>query len=178
MKIFYINTDKYNVDENILEMFLTGRKFSSAEKKKQHCLGRFIIDKVAREVFNIENSTLEIVNNKPRFKYSTVHFSISHSKNIVLVAFDKNPVGVDVEFMKERNFNEIFARYNYRKENISKELFYKFWTEYEAAIKLQGTPKTKVTNIFEKEFMLSVVGNFEEEISIYELTENGFELSK
>lgn len=171
MKIFYADTNKFNIDEKILKSFLKDRKFTSAEKEKQHCFGRLLIQTVAKEFFNIENHELEIINKKPRFKNSDIQFSISHSQNIVLAAFDKNPIGVDIEFMKERNFKELFARYNYKGENISKELFYKFWTEYEAGIKLQGTPKTKLTIPFLNSFMLTVAGNFEDDYKIFELTE-------
>ena len=103
-----------------------------------------------------------------------MNFSISHSENIILVAFDENPIGADIEVMKERNFKELFARYNYKGEKISKELFYKFWTEYEAGIKLQGTPKTKENFPLLSNFMVTVAGNFEEKFEIFELTENGF----
>lgn len=171
MNIFYTDINKLNIDEQTLKSFLKDRKFTSVEKEKQHCLGRMLIQTVAKKFFNIENTEIEIVNKKPRFKYSNIQFSISHSQNIVLAAFDKNPIGADIEFMKERNFKELFARYNYKGEKISKELFYKFWTEYEAGIKLQGTPKTKLTIPFLDSFMLTVAGNFEDDYKIFELTE-------
>lgn len=174
MKIFYVDSAKYEIEKNILKSFLKDRKFSSVEKEIQHCYGRFLLEKVAKEVFGIENTELEIINKKPRFKFSDIHFSISHSENIILIAFDKNPIGIDIEIMKERNFKELFARYNYKGENISKELFYKFWTEYEAGIKLQGTPKTKINFPLLETFMVTVVGNFDENYEIFELTKDGF----
>ena len=111
---------------------------------------------------------------KPYFKNSNLQFSISHSENIVLVAFDNNPVGADIEIMKDRNFKDIFARYNI-KENATKELFYTFWTEFEAKLKLQETPKTKIHFPFQDKFMVSVAGDFNENnYGIYELTSDGF----
>ena len=174
MEVFYIDTNKYKLEKDFLETFLKDRKFSSKEKQKQHCYGRFLVEKVAKEVYKIENPELEIVNKKPRFKYSQINFSISHSENIILVAFDKNPIGADIEIMKERNFEELFARYNYKGKNLSKELFYKFWTEYEAGIKLQGTSKTKVNFRLADNFMVTVCGNFEDDYKLTELTENSF----
>ena len=174
MKIFYVDSAKYEIEKEILKSFLKDRKFSSTEKEIQHCYGRFLLEKVAKEIFEIENTELEIINQKPRFKFSDIHFSISHSENIILIAFDKNPIGVDIEIMKERNFKELFARYNYKGENISKELFYKFWTEYEAGIKLQGTPKTKINFPLLETFMVTAVGNFDENYEIFELTKDGF----
>lgn len=174
MKIFFVNSAQYIIDENLLKSFLKNRVFSSKDKEKQHCYGRFLVDKIAKEIYKIEDTELEVINKKPRFKNSNLNFSISHSENIILVAFDENPIGADIEVMKERNFKELFARYNYKGEKISKELFYKFWTEYEAGIKLQGTPKTKENFPLLSNFMVTVAGNFEEKFEVFELTENGF----
>ncbi len=172
MDIFYINIDKIQIDEK--KLLPSEKKFSSQQKEKQHLLGRYLIDKVAKEFFDIENTELKIINNKPKFKYSKLEFSISHSQNIVLAAFDNNPVGADIEFMKERNFKEILKRYNFKNLNATKEQFYEFWTQYEAGIKLQGTPKTKITIPFLNNFMLTVAGNFDEKFKVFELKEDGF----
>ena len=176
MKIFYIDSEKYVLDKDFLKTFLKDRKFSSYKKEREHCYGRFLIKTVGRKFFNIENTELEIVNKKPKFKLSDIQFSISHSENIIVAAFDKNPVGVDIEIMKSRNFPEIFARYNVKGIEITKEMFYQYWTEYEAKIKLQGEVKTKLSTPFLNNFMLSVSGDFDEKYEIYEVNENGFNL--
>ena len=173
MKIFYIDTEKYLIDIDFLKSF-ADRKFLSEEKEKQHCFGRFLVKSVAKDFYKLCDFQIETVNKKPRFKNNKLQFSISHSENIVLAAFDENPIGADIEFMKERNFKELFAWYNYKGENITEELFYRFWTQYEAGIKLQGSPKTKITTELENNFMLSVVGNFDETYEIYKLTQSGF----
>lgn len=157
MKIFFINTNKYPLENNILE------QYAEQNKKQQHCYGRYLVHNVAKKVFGIENSEIEIINKKPRFKNSKLQFSISHSENMIIVAFDENPIGTDIEIMKERNFRDLFARYNIKSD--SKELFYKYWTEYEATIKLQGIPKTKIHKQIDN-FMLSVVGDFDENYEI------------
>ena len=173
MKIFYLDINEYSVDIDLLKSF-GDRKFLSEKKEIQHCYGRFLVKTAAKEFFKLNDTEIVIVNKKPRFKNSELHFSISHSNNIVMAAFDENPVGLDIEFMKERNFKEIFERYNYKGKNISKELFYKFWTEYESDIKLQGSPKTKITFPFKDNFMVTVAGNFDENYQIYEFSKTGF----
>lgn len=173
MKIFYIDINEYSADMDFLKRF-ADRKFLSEKKEMQHCYGRFLVKTAAKEFYKIEDTEIEIVNSKPRFKNSELNFSISHSNNIVMAAFDENPIGLDIEFMKERNFKEIFERYNYKSKNISKDVFYKFWTEYEAAIKLQGSPKTKITFSFKDNFMVTVAGNFDENYKIYEFSNTGF----
>ncbi len=175
MNIFYINIENFNIENaDLRSMVNSDKKFLSYQKEKQHLLGRYLIAKAGKDFFKIENTELKIINNKPRFKYSNIQFSISHSQNIVLAAFDKNPVGVDIEFMKQRNFYEILKRYNFKNPNASKEQFYEFWTEYEAGIKLQGTPQTKISFTFLNNFMLTVAGNFEKEFKIFELKEDAF----
>ena len=173
MKIFYLDINEYSADMYFLKSF-GDRKFLSEKKEMQHCYGRFLVKTAAKEFYKIEDTQIEIVNSKPRFKNSELNFSISHSNNIVMAAFDENPIGLDIEFMKERNFKEIFERYNYKSKNISKDVFYKFWTEYEAAIKLQGSPKTKITFSFKDNFMVTVAGNFDENYKIYEFSNTGF----
>lgn len=168
MQVFYVDTNEYNVDEKVLEKYKT-KKFGSKEKEHQHLIGRYLLEKIAKDVYKVENTETEIVNKKPKFKYSDLQFSISHSKNIVLIAFDKNPVGADVEKMRDRNFKDIFKACNHEETNITKENFYKFWTEYEAKIKLQDTPKITTTTQIEDDFMLTVVGNFDEKYEIVKM---------
>lgn len=170
MEIYYINTKEYKPKKEIIEKYKTNEK-KSCKKEEQHLIGRFLVDKIGEEKYGIKNREIEIINKKPRYKYSNIQFSISHSEDIILAAFDSNPIGADVEEMKERNFEEIFKRYNYKTEKITKEKFYEFWTEYEATIKLQGTFKTKISKKIEEKYILTVVGNFDENYSINKLNE-------
>ena len=174
MKIFFVNIEQYKLDENILKNIKTDRKFSCTKAQTQHRYGRFLVEQVAKNIYNIENSELEIINKKPTFKFSNINFSISHSDNIVIIAFDNNPVGIDIEIMKERNFAEIFSRYNYKGTDISKQTFYKFWTEYEACIKLQTSAHKKINFPLLENFMVSIAGNFENNFELFELCEKGF----
>lgn len=174
MKIFFVNIDQYLIDKNILKKSISNRKFTSTKAKTQHCYGRFLVEHVAKNIYNIQDSTLEIIDKKPKFKFSDINFNISHSENIVMVAFDDNPIGIDIEIMKDRNFEEIFARYNYKGNDISKQTFYKFWTEYEACIKLQTSAHKKINFPLLENFMVSIAGNFENNFELYELTQNGF----
>ena len=158
MKIFYININEFPLEETILG------QYAEQNKKQQHCYGRYLVHNVAKKVFGIDNTEIEIVKKKPKFKYNNLQFSISHSENMVIAAFDEKPLGADIEIMKERNFKDLFARYNI--QSNSKELFYTYWTEYEATIKLQGIAKSKIHTTIDN-FMISVVGDFEEN---YEIT--------
>jgi len=84
-----------------------------------------------------------------------MYFSISHSQNIVMAAFDDFPCGIDLEKIKNINLKNFSKRYNKNFKTLVD--FYKFWTEYEAEIKLQCSPKSKYSMLFENEFAAACV---------------------
>ena len=178
MDIFYLNLDNFlgtlTKDELLNFILLYGNpKYKSEKRRIEHAFGRFLVKTVAREFYGIENSEIKIRNSKPYFAASDLHFSISHSKDIVLVGFDKNPIGVDVELMKKRKLKEILAHINLKVNDVSEELFYRYWTAYEAKIKLQSEVKASCTFKLLPQYMLSILSNQDLEISkilkIYEL---------
>ncbi|MBQ9246733.1 hypothetical protein IJ182_10755 [bacterium] len=142
----------------------------------QHEIGRKIIEYVAKNLYKINNSEIEIINNKPQFKYSSKQFSISHSKNIVMVAFDDFPVGLDVEFIKPRDYNSLAKRMNFVLDEDNINCFYKRWTQYEAEYKLGCKPFSIDSRLFIDTYMLSVCSsvknNIGENIHIQQLIES------
>lgn len=155
MEIFFINSENFKLKDT--QNFST--KFSSEKRKTQHILGRFLVKYAAKNYYKISDTEIEIKNNKPQFIQNSINFSITHSKNIVMAVFDKNPVGIDVEYMKPRDFEKIFKHYNIEIKNPSKETFYRFWTEYEAQIKLQQTVKSSFSAEFPQGFIMSAASN-------------------
>lgn len=160
MKIFYI---KINNNEKC-----TKHNF----KKLQSQIGRLITKFVAEYFYNIEDTSIIIENKKPKFENASLCFNISHSNNIVAVAFDSFPLGLDIEFMKDRDFKLLLERYNINSNN--KEFFYQFWTEYEAKIKIQNETKQKISFKLEPNYMLSLFSSNPDEgiktkLKIYEL---------
>lgn len=152
MEIFFINSENFKFTKTQNSFF----KGKSEKRNFQHALGRFLVKYAAKNYYKINNTEIEIENNKPKFVQNSINFSITHSKNIVMVLFDENPVGIDVEFMKQRDFGKIFEHYNIDIQNPSREFFYRFWTEYEAKIKLQQTAKSYFSAEFPNGFMMSV----------------------
>lgn len=96
-----------------------------------------------------------VENDKPKFKNGGMFFSISHSGKYVAAAFDNVACGLDIEEMKPRDFEALSARYN--KDFQNTEDFYKFWTEYEAEIKLQQKTQASYSCVFQDDFMLTAV---------------------
>ena len=118
--------------------------------------------RVAREADRM-GSVVIFKNNKPKFKFSDIQFNITHSNQFVMAAFDKYPVGIDLEYMKDRNFTEISKHYNLNTDN--KTEFYKKWTQLEATIKIQADSKQTYTEKFESNYMLTIVSTNPEKIN-------------
>ena len=157
MKIFYIEFENTQ---------------GISKKKLQSALGRHIAKEVARVFYDVKNTEIIIENNKPKFKNTDVCFNISHSNNIVAVAFDDMPLGLDLEYMKDRDFKSLLERYNINSD--SKDIFYQFWTEYEASIKIQAETKQKLCFKLKDDYMLSLFSSNPDEgiktkLKIYEV---------
>lgn len=146
-----------------MDIFYTNIKSFKSENryKRGHLAARRIIEYCAENFYNIENAEIEIIHNKPKFRYSDIQFSISHSKELAAVCFDKNPVGFDLEYMAERGYKEIVKRMNFKLEENSLSAFYKCWTEYEAAYKLQNEVKYRFCNKLDENYMFFIASGNE-----------------
>ncbi len=153
MDLFYLFTENFDFG-------------TESDCTKQHKAGRFTVEYAAKNYYNIENPELEIINKKPKFKYSDIQFSISHCRNIVCVCFDNNPVGFDIEEIKPRDFEAIAKRMNFKLKENSLEEFYKNWTMYEAEIKLQAAAKSRYCASFLDKYIMSVVSAKSDNIEI------------
>lgn len=150
---------------DIFYLFLDKSEFKDEKKYlREHKSGRFIVEFAAKNYFQIKNPEIEIVNEKPRFKYSDIEFSISHSHNIAAVCFDKNPVGFDIEFIKERDFLPLARRMKFEMKENSLEEFYKYWTMYEAEYKLQCKAKSIYNEFFMEKYAISAASSVNENI--------------
>jgi len=80
---------------------------------------------------------------KPYFANEKFSFNISHSHNYILCAIsreEKNSLGVDIEKVKEIDFNDFESVWCQNEKNkiVSREVFYDFWTRKEAIVKAIG----------------------------------------
>ncbi|MDR0751623.1 MAG: hypothetical protein LBF12_03420 [Christensenellaceae bacterium] len=67
------------------------------------------------------------------------YISLSHSSEYIVCTAACLPVGVDVQIMKDMNFEKFSKRY-YNRIVIDKFDFYKYWTFAEAKAKRNGNP--------------------------------------
>lgn len=157
MEIFYVNTVELlkTHGAEFLKKYADGRKFKSEKRFIQYTAGRWLVKSAAAERFGLTDTEIVIENDKPKFKSGGINFSISHSGNFVAAAFDAAECGLDIEEIKPRDFAALGERYG--REFRGAREFYKFWTEYEAAIKLQTEPRGKYQTVFEEKFMLTAL---------------------
>lgn len=151
-----------------MDLFYTYiNEFSGKNKKeKQHNAGRFIVEYAAKFIYKIENSEIEIINKKPKFKYSDINFSISHSNNIAAVCFDKYPLGFDIEFMKQRDYKSIAQRMHFKTEENTLKEFYKNWTLYEAEVKLQNKLTSYKSELFLDNYIYTITSSERSDIVV------------
>lgn len=139
-------------------------KIKGSKKEKEHTLGRWIVNYAAVNFYKISDVKIGIKNKKPYFENSDLEFNISHSENLVIAAFDKNPVGADIEYMKKRDFPALAKRYNFECGEDDYKKFYSFWTNYEAKIKLQDEVKSRITFLFKDEYIVSAASSIKQDI--------------
>lgn len=123
-------------------------RFRKWQDAQLSLLGRMLLFKSIKEIYNLELSPKSIAYNdygKPYFKGNPVHFSISHSGEIVVCAVnDHSEIGIDIEKMSDRNiidFEPLIDQKEWLKISTSenpKISFYDYWTKKEATIKVYG----------------------------------------
>ena len=175
MKIFYINIDEYFKTQPLQKshaLIKTFEKdFKSEKRRKEYAISRFLLKYIPEKIYGLNNLEIGIKNKKPYFTNCELNFSITHSQNIVAVAFSKHPVGLDVEFIKKRNFKPVLERLGINAQGLDLEQFYHYWTEYEAKVKLQQDAKFCYTCKLAKEYILTVCSSaFNDIIEIEKVT--------
>ncbi|MBO6257703.1 hypothetical protein J6N69_06670 [bacterium] len=156
MEIYYININEFKNTHNksILNNY-ADKNFNSEKRFFEYTIGRYLIKNVAQKIYKIDDTTIILSKDgKPVFKDSDLKFSLSHSKDYVIACFDKNNCGIDIEYIKERNFERLSRYYN-RKFKTAHD-FYNFWTLKEAAYKLGTETKDTYSAIFENNYYLSI----------------------
>lgn len=162
MDIFYLKKSEFIsfINQDSLQTFSDGRIFKCKDKELEHLCGIFLTKFIAKHVYDIYNLDIELRNKKPYFVSNEIFFSISHSKDIVLVAFNNSNIGADIEYMQDgKNYKLIMNRYGHKVSNPSKKDFYRFWTVHEAEIKLNGDIKSLFSEIIERDYMLACVSD-------------------
>ena len=134
MEIFIIEiSNAEKVKEETLKQFQK-KEISDETKWKIHCLSYLLVDKFLEEVYGIESREVVFDEGKPILIDGGKHFSISHSEDLIAIAFSDSNCGVDIEKIKLREFTKISERMGFEAETLGE--FYHEWTKYEALYKL------------------------------------------
>ena len=110
------------------------KEITDEEKWKSHCLSYLLVDKFLDEVYGIKSREIVFEEGKPILIDGGKHFSISHSKDLIALAFSDSNCGVDIEKIELREFKKIAERMKFEAETLGE--FYEEWTKYEAMYKL------------------------------------------
>ena len=134
MDIFII--DIANVEKVSLETLEKYRKkdISDESKRKIHCLSYLLAEKFLQDYYGIESTEIVFEKGKPMLIDGGKHFSISHSGELIAIAFSDSNCGVDIEQVKLREFESISKRMGFEANTLGE--FYEEWTRYEAMYKL------------------------------------------
>lgn len=134
MDIFIIETKSVEkVSEETLKEYQK-KDISVDEKRKIHCLSYLLVDKFLKEYYGIEDTKLAFDDGKPMLLDGGKHFSISHSGDLIAIAFSDSNCGVDIEKVQLREFVSIAERMGFEANTLGE--FYEEWTKYEAMYKL------------------------------------------
>jgi len=170
MKIYLLDLNNFNIEK--LKDFSKISEFKNL-KETQHYAGLYVVNHVCEKIYNLKNPQIIYENNKPFIENSNIFISISHCENYVIVGFNDNNIGVDIEYNNpNRDFIKVLDRYKeelwLKNLEIFKflpkyeqvKLFYDFWTIHEAQIKLGEVNQEIFTSILDdiKDFTIGVAG--------------------
>lgn len=82
-------------------------------------------------------------NGKPYIDNLDIEISVSHSDEYIVLAIDKDPIGVDIERIRNRDYISMAERFYTNEEALlvkdkGIQSFYELWTMKEAYCKLMG----------------------------------------
>ena len=154
-------------DEAVREMLpLVSEQRRQQALRYSHTFGRFCCLKSYLMLLELLSAVYpELDTSKPEFGYTAqgkpfllvrpdIHFSISHTKNAILVAISDAPIGVDIEAFRSPSAALIARTMNateqaaiatadglniHRTNGTPEALFSAIWTRKEAVLKLRGT---------------------------------------
>ena len=132
------------------------KEISNEKKWTAHCLSYLLVDKFLEEVYGIKNREIVFDNGKPILIDGGKHFSISHSNDLIVLAFSDSNCGVDIEKIKLREFASISERMGFEANTLGE--FYEEWTRYEALYKLNSNNEYGSIAVYDlEEYALTAV---------------------
>ena len=128
--------------KNVIEKYIV------ENDRNARILSKLLLLKGLSDLFPNEKIDLELLQttDKPTYKNLPIHFSSSHSQDLVVVAFSETQeIGIDIEFRKNidieifKDFFHVQEKKSLQKSKTKSVLFYNLWTKKEALLKTSGT---------------------------------------
>ena len=118
-------------------------------KRQRYCVWRLLCDALQQVTGKCADELSFTVDGNGKWRCDgCVHFSLSHSGNVVAVAVARQPVGIDVEALDDKRFNARLARrilteneltlYNSVPPCERPQALVKTWTQKESLFKRDG----------------------------------------
>lgn len=151
--VIIMETDYIEIEE-ITKKYLTNIEFNRMEKyikvsdQLNYLISHSIINLVFSKILNCDIDKLKhykTISNKPYIKNNqNIEFNISHSKNCIAVAFAKNKIGIDLEYIDcsfefSDMLENIFSIEESKMINNDVNLFFENWVSKEAYLKYEGS---------------------------------------
>ncbi len=126
-------------------------KNKSLRAQWKAALSELLLRKVLAEELNIAWDSIKIdsgIYGKPVLRGEKRHFNLSHSYEIIILATDDTPLGIDIEYVRPLNdLDNLLANFSLEEQffyqTVSPEqrtgFFYDLWTLKESYIKAIGT---------------------------------------
>jgi len=124
-------------------------QIKNEERAKQALASGLLLRYALREnnLLALYDKTIRADNGKPVFPDNSLHFNISHAKNMAICVYGKHAVGCDTEWIGRKlpdNMKRIFSKeeqaYYYRLKDYHarQTFFFQIWTRKEALSKWSG----------------------------------------
>ncbi|MFT2091852.1 4'-phosphopantetheinyl transferase family protein [Paraglaciecola sp. 2405UD69-4] len=186
-QVFYCDMQQCSITDQGLFLLLNTEdcqryvSFKKVSRKQQFGLARYLIKQVLLKYYDIPVEHNYTFNHYCEWVVTDTHdkfyISISHSKNIVAVAISvvEQKIGLDVEFIKDRNYSELINHFCsepekrlFKDSEDKRNTFYQLWTAKEAYIKayqltLIDITKIDLPSLYDKENQWHIQKHFLEE---------------
>ena len=145
------NIHDFNLQEALGEISASRRekalKFKHEQGQRECVLAYLLLRRALKEVYGIDENPelIEQEGGKPMLKdHPEIHFNLSHCKAGVACVVGDEPVGVDID--RIRNYNAQLARHTMNDNELQEiennadeaRAFIRLWTKKEALLKLTG----------------------------------------
>jgi len=125
---------------------LKSTKYLKEADAKRYITSKYLLRTVLSKFTNIAAPAInfQLTANKKPF-LTGIEFNVTHSKNLVVMAVSRLPIGIDIEFINQAfDFEPLLSNcfhpeeINSLKNNPNADDFYRLWTRKEAVLKATG----------------------------------------